>query len=302
VKAIVCTKFGSPEGLRLQEVETPTPAEGEVRVKVRAGTVTTGDVTLRILTFPRSLVLLLARTMGLRNLRRRIPGFEFAGDVDSVGAGVTRFRRGDAVFGTTTNLRAGANAEYVCVPEVGVLAPKPETVTFEEAAAVPIGGTTALHFLRKGNVQSGHTVLVYGASGSVGTFGVQLAAALGARVTGVCSTANLELVRTLGAEEVVDYTKTNFADREAHYEVVFDAVGKAAKSDCLRALAPNGTYVTVRKGLAKETTEGLLYLKRLIEAGQVRSVIDRRYPLEQVAEAHRYVEAGHKKGNVILTV
>jgi NADPH:quinone reductase-like Zn-dependent oxidoreductase len=228
-------------------------------------------------------------------------GHEFAGEIEAVGADVTLFKQGERVFGTTTGLTTGSYAEYICVPEEGVLATVPANIAFEEAAPVPIGGLTALHFLREGDVGSGKSVLVYGASGSVGTFAVQLAAHFGAHVTGVCSTSNVELVRSLGADEVVDYTKQDFTEAGQIYDIIFDAVGKGSPRRDRRVLAENGSYVSVRSS-TKEKTKDLLVLRDLLEAGEVKAVIDRRYSLEQIPEAHRYVEKGHKRGNVVITV
>lgn len=284
----------------MQEVEKPTPRENEVLIKVHAATVTTGDVMLRKL---HPLLVLPMRLFGVR--RKRIPGHEFAGEVEASGRDVKRFKPGDQVFGTTTGLSVGANAEYVCLPEEwgsGVLAVKPSNVSFEEAAALPVGGMTALYLLGKGNIQSRQKVLVYGASGSVGTYAVQLARHhFGADVTGVCSTANIELVKSLGAGQVIDYTKEEVTQSSQPYDVVFDAVGKLPSSKAQSMLKENGVFLTVQSSTS-EGMENIIVLKGLAESGKVRAVIDKRYPLEQTAEAHRYVEAGHKKGNVVIAV
>ncbi len=299
MRAVVQTKQGPPDVLEVREVDKPVPNDDEVLVKVRAATVTVGDVILRGLPGP---LLPLMRVFGVR--RRDIPGHELAGEIEAVGKDVERFKVGAEVFGTTTGLRSGANAEYVCLPEAwkaGVLVPKPTTTTFEEAAAVPVGGMTALHILRKGNIQSGEKVLIYGASGSVGTYAVQLARHFGGDVTGVCSTANVELVKSLGAERVIDYTTEDFARSGETYDVIFDAVGKTSASRSRSSLKEDGRFLSVRS-MTSEKTEYLLFLKELIEAGEVIAVIDRRFPLEQTAEAHRYVETGRKKGNVVITL
>lgn len=293
LRAVLFTRSGSAARLKLAEVPRPAPEPNEILVKVRTATVTQGDVVLRKLPF------ILWRLFGFR--RKTMLGHEFAGEIEGVGADVTLFKGGEHVFGTTTGLTTGSYAEYICVPEDGVLATVPANVTYEEAAPIPIGGLTALHFLRKGGVGSGKRVLVYGASGSVGTFAVQLAAHFGAHVTGVCSTSNVELVKSLGADEVIDYTKQDFTEAGAIYDIIFDAVGKGSPRRSKRVLAEDGAYVSVRSS-AKEKTEDLLVLRDLMEAGEVTAVIDRRYSLEQIPEAHRYVEKGHKRGNVVITV
>jgi NADPH:quinone reductase-like Zn-dependent oxidoreductase len=299
MKAIVQTKHGPPDGLELREIEKPTPGDGEVLIKVHAGTVTAGDVVMRKL---HPLIYIPMRLFGLRP--KKITGHEFAGEIEAVGKNVTQFKTGDPVFGTTTGLSTGANAEYVCLPEtwrMGVLAIKPANVSYEEAAAVPVGGMTALQLLRKGSIQPGQTMLIYGASGSVGSFAVQLAKHFGAVVTGVCSTANVDMVKSLGADAVIDYSKADLASSDQTYDVVFDAVGKLSPSLGKQLLKDGGVLISV-KSSTSETTEDLIFLKELVEAGKLRPAIDRRFPLEQTAEAHRYVDTGRKRGNVVITV
>ena len=299
MKAIVCTKSGPPNVLQLKGVEKPMPRDNEVLVRVHASTVVIGDVILRKL---HPLFFLPLQLFGMK--RKRIPGHEFAGEIEAVGKDVKRFKIGDRVFGTTTGLSVGANAEYVCLPETwetGVLAAMPTNMTYDEAAVVPVGGMTALYILKKANIRRGQKVLIYGASGSVGTFAVQIAKHYGAEVTGVCSASNVELLKSLGADHVIDYAKEDFTESGPIYDVIFDAVRKMSLSRSKGALKETGVYLSVRSSTS-EKVENLIFLKELIEAGKIRSVIDRCYPLEQTAEAHRYVEAGHKKGNVVINV
>ncbi len=300
MKAMITTKYGPPDGLQLQEVERPTPGDNEVLIRVYAATVTAGDVMLRSLPFLAAAFLQIF--MGFK--RKKTPGHEFSGVVEAVGKNVRQFKVGDEVFGTTTGLSVGANAEYLCLPEAwkqGSMVHKPANVTHEEAAAVPVGGMTALTLLRKGNIEHGQKILIYGALGSVGSYAVQLAKHFGADVTGVVSTGNVEAVKSLGADRVIDYKQEDFTESGESYDLIFDAVGKISLSHSKQALKENGVFVSVRS-LTHGAKERLIFLRELLEAGEIRPFIDKVYPLEQTAEAHRYVETGRKRGNVVIAV
>lgn len=309
MKAIVCTKYGPPEVLQLQDVAKPTPKNNEVLIKITATDVTASDSIMRRFQFRwwPPMRLLMGLIGGPKKPRNPILGSMMAGEIEAVGKGVKRFQPGDHVFGTTF-LRFAGYAEYVCLPEKGLIALKPSDLTDVEAAAVPYGGLIALYFLRKGHIQNAQKVLIYGASGAIGTAAVQLAKHFGAEVTGVCSTANLELVKSLGADAALDYTKDDFLNSGVHYDLILDAVGRrksrqlASKELSQKALSPNGLYVSVDDAFPMMRRADVEFLKTLCEEGKLRPVIDRLYPMEQIVEAHRYVDQGHKKGNVVITV
>jgi len=305
LKAIICTAYGPPEVLQLREVPKPVPRNHEVLIRVHATTAHVGDVRIRAFQVPRAAWLPARLMLGLTRPRAAILGMELAGVIEAVGKDVTRFKPGDAVFALTFGAGYGAYAEYKCLPQDGMLAIKPANMTFEEAAAVPAGGTTALRVLRKAQIRPGQKVLVYGASGSVGTYAVQLARHFGADVSGVCSTANVELVRSLGAGKVVDYTREDFTASGETYDVILDAVDKLPPARAKAALKVAGIYLNVARDSGSGgdlKVEDLVTLREWIEAGKLRAVIDRRYPLEEMVQAHRYVEQGHKVGNVVITV
>lgn len=321
MKAIVYKRYGPPDVLELKQVEKPIPKENEILVKVKATTVTVADIRSRSFTVPPAFWLPARITLGIRKPKKEILGMELAGEVELVGQNVKRFKQGDQVFAASLT-GFGAYAEYKCLEEDGPVAIKPSNITYGEAAAIPIGARTALYFLRRAGIKSGQSVLVYGASGSVGSYAVQIAKYLGANVTGVCSTTNLELVKSLGADNVIDYT-VDFSCNGETYDVIFEAVNKSSFSACMKLLKNNGTYINVTEPLpsvemlwtkltsskklllsrnSPETSEALNFLKELVEMGKLKVVVDRYYSLDEIVEAHRYVEKGHKKGNVVINM
>jgi NADPH:quinone reductase-like Zn-dependent oxidoreductase len=305
LKAVVCTRYGPPEVLQVKELATPVPRKNEVRIRISATAVTSSDCYLRGLRLSPAYRIMARLTIGWNAPRQPVLGLVLSGEIDSLGPDAKSFEVGDRVFGFNRHL-FGTYAQYACWPEDGLLAPLPANFTDEESAAIPYGGLLALHFLRKADVQAGQSVLVFGASGAVGTSAVQLARHLGAEVTGVCSTANVDLVASLGATTVIDYTSEDFTDRAERYDLIFDAVGKRKSAVplrlCRQALAPGGACVSVDDGTPKLRREDLVLLGELATKGEIRPVIDRTYALDDIVDAHRYVDNGHKRGNVVITV
>jgi len=317
MKAIVTTKYGAPEVLQMKEVEKPVPGDNEILIKIHASSVSSGDARMR-----RADPFIIRLIFGFSKPKKSILGVVVSGEIEAVGKAVSNYKADDKIFGSS-GMAFGAHAEYVAVPEDAVLALKPENISYEEAAAIPFGATAAMHFLRLANVQSGQRVLVYGASGALGTIGVQLAKSFGAEVTAVCRSSNFELVKSLGADKVIDYTKEDFSKNAGHYDVVFDTLGKSPLRKTVRSLKKDGQLLLANAGMGtmlagalrsifsrkkifsgviKETSEDMNFFKQQLESGKLKAVIDRIYTLKQIIEAHRYVDKGHKKGNVIIAI
>jgi NADPH:quinone reductase-like Zn-dependent oxidoreductase len=327
MKAVLFPRYGSPDVLQLAEIQKPTPRDHEVLVRIHATTVTMGDCEIRSFKVPLFLWLPMRLWLGVRRPRKQILGQELAGEIEAAGKDVKHFKIGDKIF-ATSGMNLSAHAEYTCLPEnpgseAGAFAIKPANMTYDEAAAVPVGGLVALRFLRQAHIQRGEKILINGAGGSIGTFAIQLAKYFGAEVTAVDSTQKLQKLRAIGADHVIDYTRDDFTKRSETYDVIFDVVGKSSFSHSLRLLNANGRYLLANPrlshiirglwvsrtndkkvilGIGNDTVEDLLFLKELIEAGKLKTIIDRRYPLEQISEAHRYVENGLKTGHVIITL
>ncbi|MCW5518128.1 NAD(P)-dependent alcohol dehydrogenase [Muriicola sp. Z0-33] len=323
MKAVVCTKYGSPEVLQITEIEKPVPKDNEVLVKIHATTVTAADYRVRSFDVPASFWLPARMALGLKKPRKPVLGMEISGKIEAVGQDVKTFKKGEEVFAATLS-SFGGYAEYICIAEDGPIVIKPTVLTYEEAAAVPIGARTAFHYLKNiAEIKPGQKVLIYGASGSVGTYAVQLAKYFGAEVTGVCSNANLEMVKSLGADKVIDYTKSNFTEAFETYDIIFVTVDKCPFTACKNVLHQNGVYLNIGRPVpslqmlwaamtsgikvvvgknAPETADALFILKCIIEQGRLKPIIDRNYSLDQIVEAHRYVDKGHKKGNVVISI
>lgn len=304
MKAVIYTKYGSPEVLKIKDIDKPKPKEDEILIKIHSATVTSGDVRLRSSDFPPLFWLPARLIFGLFKPKKKILGHEFSGVVEEVGNGVAEFTVGDHVFGTTTMLTTGSYAEYICVPQKwknGVVGLKPKNLTHQESAALPVGAMTAMYLLEKATITKGQNVLIYGASGSVGSYAVQIAKILGASVTGVCSTANFEMVQSLGAKTLIDYHKEDFSQRSEKFDIVFDAVGKTTKAKAKRILKTKGNFVSVNM-LTKENIEHLKLIKEWSDKGKLTPFIDKTFQLDDIRKAHEYVEKGHKRGNVVIEV
>jgi len=322
MKAVICPKYGPPEVLEIREIEKPVPKDNEILIKVVSTTVTSGDCRMRAFNVPKGFRLPAKMMMGFTKPRKPIFGVELAGVITEVGSKVTKFKVGDEVF-AAAGFGPGAHAEYRCFKESGPVVTKPENIPFEQAGAIPFGGLSALFFLKKAKIKEGHKILIYGASGAVGTASVQLAKHFRAEVTGICGSSNVEMVKSLGADKVIDYSKDDFTQNGETYDIIFDAVGKTTFGQCKNSLVKKGVYLTVemtgrvirqmiwtsmfgskkvRSGVGTEEVEDMEFLKGLLESGELKAVIDRRFTLDEIVEAHRYVDTGHKKGNVAITV
>lgn len=304
MKAVIYEKYGSPKVLQLKDIQKPRPKDDEILVKIHAATVTSGDIRLRSSDFPPLFWLPARLLFGLFKPKKKILGHELAGIVEEIGKNVTKFNVGDSVFGTTTLLKTGSYAEYICLPQKwksGVIGLKPANLNYQEAAAMPVGAMTAIFLLDKANLSKGQNVLIYGASGSVGSYAVQIAGQKGSRVTGVCSTSNFEMVKSLGAESLIDYNKEDYAKGKEKFDIIFDAVGKTKKSKAKKVLKTGGSFVSVNM-LTKEKDENLQLIKEMAENEQLKPFIDRYFKLDEIVKAHEYVDKGRKRGNVVIEI
>lgn len=314
MKAIACEKYGPPEVLQLKEMGKPAPKNNEVQIKIHATAVTGSDIIVRGFKLPTwSLLGILMRiVVGFKKPRNPILGLIISGEIESTGKNVNRFKQGDSVFGWTlrsgANIKTGTYAEYICVHENSIITIKPDTINYEEAASIPYGGLIALYYLRKGNVQNCRNVLIYGASGAIGSSAVQIVKSYGAKVAGVCSTKNLEMVKSIGADTVIDYTKEDISATEDSFDLIVDSVPfgkinrKELKSKCIKILSPKGKYISIDDGSPNAYQDDLEFLKKLVEEGKLKAVIDKTYPLDEIVEAHAHAETGHKKGNIVITI
>lgn len=304
MKAVVYKKYGSPEVLELKDVEKPKPKDDEILIKIHATTVTSGDVRLRSSNFPPLFWLPARLIFGLFKPKKKILGHELSGTVEKIGKNVTKFNVGDNVFGTTTMLKTGSYAEYICIPQKwkhGVIALKPKSLNYSEAAALPIGAMTAIYLLEKANLEKGQNVLIYGASGSVGSYALQIANQKEAKVTVVCSASNFEMVKSLGAEHLIDYKKDDYSKSNEKFDIIFDAVGKTTKSKAKKVLKSSGVFVSV-KMITKEKNEHLEFIKNMTEKGELKPFIDKTFIFDEIVKAHKYVDTGRKRGNVVIKI